>query len=248
MKSFVALGVIAALALAGCDKNSNGNTAGTAASGTKVAPIAAPAGSDWTETVALTPEGGFRMGNPDAPVKLVEYASLTCPHCREFSETATESLRNEFVKSGKVSWEYRNFVLNPIDIAVSMVQRCQGAQPAFKLIEQIYASQEEWLPRLQNITDAEQARIQALPDLERFKALFAATGLGPFFGQRGATQAKIDACLSNKANLDQIVKISDLGRSDGVQGTPTFLINGTIAEAAANWPDLKTQLQAAVGG
>ena len=53
----------------------------------------APAGKSWAETVVITPEGGYRMGNPDAPIKIVEFASLTCSHCAEFAEAASASLR-----------------------------------------------------------------------------------------------------------------------------------------------------------
>src|SRR3546814_9181159 len=63
----------------------------------------AEAAKDWTKTVARTPEGGFRVGNPDAPVKLVEYGSLTCDHCAHFAEEATPKLLGQYVRSGRVS-------------------------------------------------------------------------------------------------------------------------------------------------
>src|SRR5205085_7269252 len=64
------------------------------------------AAADWTKTVIATPEGGFRMGNPRAKVRLVEYGSLTCPHCRHFAATATGPLK-AYVKSGRLSFDYR---------------------------------------------------------------------------------------------------------------------------------------------
>ena len=66
------------------------------------------------------------MGNPKAKVKLVEYGSLTCPHCRHFAETGMVPLK-AYVKSGKVSFEYRNYILNGIDVAATLVARCGGA-------------------------------------------------------------------------------------------------------------------------
>jgi len=248
MKLHLRLGAAALiLSLAACGQDGgNGSTA--AGGGAPVAPVPAPNGGDWTETVATTPEGGFRMGNPDAPVKLVEYASITCPHCADFSSRASEAIKNEYVRSGRVSWEYRSFMLNPFDIAIFMAIGCQGPQPSFKLIEQLYADQPTWVARLQAIPPAEAQRISALPDGERFKATFAATGLAPFFGQRGATQASIDQCLTDKANLDKLVALSERGRSDGVTGTPTFLINGRLAEGAADWNVLRGQLDEALRG
>src|SRR3546814_4508496 len=63
---------------------------------------------DWTKVVVATTEGGVRMGNPDAPVKLIEFASFTCPHCREFNEAAADVLKSKYVASGKVSLEFRS--------------------------------------------------------------------------------------------------------------------------------------------
>lgn len=248
MKWHLQLGAAAlVLALAGCgDSGGNGSSA-TGSGAAAVAPIPAPNGGDWTETIAMTPEGGFRMGNPDAPVKLVEYASLTCPHCADFSQHAAEPLKNEYVRTGRVSWEYRNFVLNAWDVAISVVQRCQGPQPAFKLVEQIYADQPNWIGRMQAMSPADQQRIGALTGTDQLKAMFAATGLSTFFGQRGVPQSRIDQCLSDQANVGQIEQILQHGQQDGVTGTPTFLINGKIAEAAADWNTLRAQLNTALG-
>ena len=106
---------------------------------TAPAPDAANAGKDWSETVVKTPEGGFRMGNPDAPTKLVEYASITCPHCRDFTKAGTGPLKEKYISNGKVSWEYRNSVLNPLDVAATLVARCQGPETFFPFVEQLYA-------------------------------------------------------------------------------------------------------------
>src|SRR5262245_41461876 len=94
--AFAALGV--ALVATGCGKKDadTTNVAGPAA------PEAPYTGKDWSETIVETPEGGFRMGNPDAAIKLVEYASLTCPHCRDFTKAAAEPLKANYVRTGKV--------------------------------------------------------------------------------------------------------------------------------------------------
>ena len=95
----MALALTVLIGAAGCDKKADTPTAGE----TTMAPREAPPGTDWTETVAVTPEGGYVMGNPDAPVKFVEYASFTCSHCRDFARDATASLRDTYVKSGNGS-------------------------------------------------------------------------------------------------------------------------------------------------
>jgi hypothetical protein len=91
---WLALGA-SALALAGCNQAADNATA--PANGSTAAAVAPPAGQDWTQVVSQTPEGGFVMGNPNAPVKLVEYLSLTCPHCAQFAETGYPQLQ-EYVK------------------------------------------------------------------------------------------------------------------------------------------------------
>jgi len=234
-----------ALVAASCDKKDADKAASPSA---PVAAVPPPAGTEWTEVVSETPEGGIRMGNPDAPVKLVEYGSLTCPHCAAFSKEATEPLKNEFVKTGKVSWEFRNFLLQPVDVSVSVLAHCQGPGPFFKLIEQIYAEQQNWGAKFQDISDAEQKRIQALPDQARVAAIAKAGHLDDFFRARGLPESKIDACLADKGAVDKLVKIRQQAVEDGVDGTPSFFINGAKADGVYDWASLEPKLRAATGG
>jgi len=103
---------VAMLALAAC--NSGADNA--AVTGAPVAEVAPPAGTQWATIVAATPDGGFVMGNPNAPIKLVEYGSLSCSHCADFSEAASEALRTKYVASGKVSYEFRSYLLGGQDV------------------------------------------------------------------------------------------------------------------------------------
>lgn len=240
---------VAALALtaAGCGKQDATDNA--AAAGNASAAATAPAGKDWTETVVKTPEGGFRMGNPDAPVKLVEYASLTCPHCADFSEHGVPKLREDYVRTGKVSWEFRTFVLNPVDVSISLLARCQGEGPFFKLVEQTYAEQKNWAPNISKISNAEITRIQGLPESQQFGALATAAGMDEFFRARGLSKEKADQCLADKAGLDQILAIRERGANqDKITGTPSFLINGKLAEGVYDFNSLSAALNTALGG
>src|SRR3546814_15390022 len=103
------------------------------------------------------------MGNPDAPVKLVEYAPMTCPHCAAFSREASETIKNEYVKSGQVSFEFRNFVLNGIDMAASLLTRCQGPGPYFQLTGQVFAELDQWMQEFQAMSPPKAERLQTLP-------------------------------------------------------------------------------------
>src|ERR687892_1780859 len=121
MKAQIGIGAMAlaaSLALAGCGGGDQANNAATANTAAPLTQIPAPNNGDWTQVVSQTPEGGYRMGNPDAPVKLVEYASITCHVCQQFAEAGTERLENVYVSSGQVSWEYRPFMIFPTDPGV----------------------------------------------------------------------------------------------------------------------------------
>ena len=107
---------------------------------------------DWTRTVVATPEGGYRMGNPNAEVRIVEYLSLTCPHCRQFAATGMPQLLPQ-VRSGRISIEYRNFVLNQLDLAAAMLSRCVAPANYFRFSDSILASQTAWMPRVQDMRD-----------------------------------------------------------------------------------------------
>lgn len=245
MKTMLRLGMVAlALSAAACDKKE------ASAPDTKIAApiIAAPNGADWTEQVVATPQGGFLMGNPNAPVKLLEYASQTCPHCRDFTANAADPLRTKYVKTGQVSWEFRNFVLNPLDVAATLLVRCQGPGPFFKLTEQAYAEQDKWIGAFNAAGKAEMERIAALPQNQQFLALAKAAALDQFFRARGLPEAKAQACLTDKAELDRIIAIRDLGtKQDKVTGTPSFLINGKPQEGVFDWVGLEAKLREALG-
>lgn len=244
MKKVLGFAVIGlALATAACKKSEPESVAipnATAAVSTEPAYT----GKDWTETVSKTSEGGFRMGNPDAAVKLVEYASLTCPHCRDFTRTGAETLREKYVKTGKISWEYRNFVLNPLDVAVTMVVRCQGAEPFFPLVEAVYGSQEKWVGQFNSIDEKKLQSIGTLPQVDQFKQLVQLSGLVDFFKSHGVPEDKIYACLSDKAALDRLLKLRAYGAdTDKVDGTPNFFLNGEKQASVYDWPGLEAKLR-----
>ena len=125
--------------------------AGVPAAG-RPAPTSKAAPRNWSTVVAATPEGGFRMGNPAAAIKLVEYASLTCSHCATFAREGTPSLVAKYVKTGKVSYEYRSYILNGIDVAAVLATRCSGAKGFFPMAEALYANQPQWLGKVSILT------------------------------------------------------------------------------------------------
>jgi len=200
---------------------------------------------DWTKTVVATPEGGFRMGNPKAKVKLVEYGSLTCPHCRHFAETGTAPLR-AYVKSGKVSFEYRNYILNGIDVAATLVARCGGAPRFFPVVDRFYATQSQWIGKITALSDADKEAIKAMSDVDRLKRLAQVGGMVQLAAASGITPAQSTKCLADPNGVDRLVGFVEAGRVLGVQGTPTFFVNGVKAEAS-DWSGLEPYLKQAGG-
>ena len=234
------------LVLAGCGDSGGGDL--NAATGNNAAPlaqIAAPDNGDWAEMVSETPEGGIRMGNPDAPVKLVEYASMTCPHCAAFSRDASESLRETYVRSGQVSWEFRNFVMNAPDMAMAALSRCQPPAAFFRTIDQLFAQQQELMTA---IDEAEEARLRDLPPEQLITPLARAMDLDTFFARRGMPEARFNECLADTEALQRLTDGTNRAvTQEQVQGTPSFFINGQRQDAS-DWRMLEPRLRAAIGG
>lgn len=215
----------------------------------KGAPIAAPTPAipapdnrEWTTIIVETPEGGFRMGNHDAPVKLVEYASLTCPHCAKFSRQATEPLTS-LVKSGHLSWEFRHYLIFPTDPPVSLLVRCGGARGSFALTEALYADQSDWSDKLEDIPSAEMERIQALPPRSQVGAMAKSAGLDQLLRQSGIPQGQVDACLADEQETAKLEALTRHGKNEGVRGTPTFFINGRMLKGVGSWKALRPELE-----
>ena len=245
MKALFSTAALAALlVLAGCgDEGGDLNTA-AANLNAPLEQIPAPNNGDWREVVAATDEG-FRMGNPDAPVKLVEYASMTCPHCATFSETATAPLRDTYVRSGQVSWEFRNFLLGAPDVAMSVVSRCQPPAAYFRTVEQMFAQQREFL---EAIDEQEGQRIQPLPPEQQIAPLARAMDLDTFFARRGMPEARFNECLADRAAIQRLTDMTSRAVTElQVQGTPTFFINGEKQDVS-EWDALEPRLRAAIGG
>ena len=249
MRLMISTGVAAlALVLSGCGGNeADGNMAAAAGGGVPIAPIPAPNGGDWTQMIAETPEGGFRMGNPDAPVKVVEFGSLTCHVCAEFAEKGMPALTENYVKTGRVSFELRNFVRDPADLGAAMLSRCGGPTPFFQISDQMFATQKEWLAKLQTMTPAEQQQIEAMSPLQRSAAFARKAGLIEFVGLRGIPAEKAQSCLASQATLDRLVGMTEsASKQYTVSGTPTFLINGEVVPNAAGWPALEPAIRSAL--
>lgn len=197
---------------------------------------------DWSAVAARLPSGAFLWGNPDAKVRLVEYLSLTCPHCAHFEGEAIPPFAAKYLRPGLVSYEVRHALRDGFDYAGSMLARCDGPQTFFTMLPKVFAQQNAWFARAQAWTKIESAEgkapDQVLPKLARgagFDAVF------------GMTYARIDSCLANHEEQDLLgAQANEAWRKPGFAGTPSFMINGTLRPEISDWRSLDVALAAAL--
>lgn len=242
------LAAAAALTLAGChkkaDESASTSTATPAASG-PVAP--APAGG-WVEQVTATPDGGYLMGNPNAPVKLIEYGSRTCPHCGKFTEEGVPELKSKYIASGKVSYEFRDFAIHAPDLAAILLGQCNGAQTFFPILEQMMADQKNTLPKLEKLPDGFTQGLNGKTPTQQAAMWADLLGYLSFVGQRGVPEAKGRACLADQKAVDALIAhMNDGTKRYNITGTPTFVINGSPAANVYDWQSLEPALKTALG-
>ncbi len=186
---------------------------------------------DWTTRVEATAEGGYRMGNPAAAKKLIEYGSVSCSHCAEFEMEQGQAIR-DLVRTGRVSFEYRPFVLFPSDPGLFLLMSCQPASRYFDSVHQIAATHGEWFDGLEPQMTALLARLESEPYAQVLPAIVQATGLDRHFRQQGMTDRRIASCLADSARLERLGDVTRAAQALGVQGTPTFYLNGQMLDVA----------------
>ncbi|HEX8936702.1 MAG TPA: thioredoxin domain-containing protein [Sphingomicrobium sp.] len=187
------------------------------------------------------------MGNPNAKVKLVEYGSLACPHCRHFEETGFKPLVQAYVRTGRVSYEFRNFLLNAPDISISLLAHCAGPAKFFPMSEMIFATQPQWQAKVAAITEEQRGEIAKLSDAERIVRLGEIAGFPQIAARFGVMPARARQCLADPKGLERLLDITKTAADAGITHTPTFLINGKVSDSAT-WEQLEPELKQAAGG
>lgn len=207
----------------------------------------AAARPDWVRTVVRTPEGGMRMGNPAAKVKLIEYGSRTCPTCAAFAVNGEPLLAKSYVATGQVSFEFRDYPIHgAVDLAPILLGHCVPARAFFPLLEAMMANQRALVGRDAEIPKAKQEELQKLAPNA------VAAYLGGFYGytdlvvKAGLPVARAKACLADRKALDAIVaQTAAANKAYSIPGTPTFIVNGTVAANVSDWAALEPVLRAA---
>lgn len=234
-----AMTALCALALASC--NGSDVTEGEPPVGEPIAHVAAPAGKLWQDVASVTPEGGVVIGNPDAELKLVEYASHTCHVCADFSKNASEAMNN-YVNTGVISYEIRNLIRDPVDLTIAMIARCGDpslfhplADEAWHNFDPLMAEIQSKAPAISQAAEGDQSK--------RFQAIAQASGVLDFFAQRGVSTEQAMTCLADTAGAEALAERSDEQSNElDITGTPTFFLNGRRLNATA-WSAVEPILQ-----
>ena len=245
LRGFMASGAAAMLLLAGCDSGARTpEAADAAAPGTGA--MADARAVDWTRTVVATPEGGWRIGNPDARVKLVEFASFSCGVCKAFHDQGQKPLLANYVRSGDVSFEFRPFMLNVYDFAATLLATCESPERSAVWASELYGNFEGWIGPFAKLTEADLNPLRTLPADQQVRALAEVGGLHNFARARGMPKASFDACLVDQKRLQQKIDAQQVAQQKfDIRGTPTFLINGKRVDGTS-WAQIEPQLKAAL--
>ncbi|KQQ58955.1 disulfide bond formation protein DsbA [Rhizobium sp. Leaf311] len=159
---------------------------------------------DMAEVMKPGPLPDRALGDANAPVKIVEYMSMTCPHCAHFHNTTFEEIKKKYIDTGKVYFVIREFPFDPRAAAAFMLARCAPEQQYYPFVSMLFKQQQTW-------ATAQDARA----------ALLQMSKLAGF------SQETFEACLTNQKLLDDVNATMQRGATEfGVNSTPTFIING----------------------
>lgn len=181
-----------------------------------------------------TPNAGPRLegndmvlGNPDAPVTIIEYASLTCPHCAAFSTGTMPQLQQNYIATGLVRFIYRDFPLDGVALRAAQLARCAGPERFFGLVEVFFRQQDQW---------ARGRDVNAVVN-----------NLRPLTRLAGMTDEQFDQCIANREVESAIIRTAMEGQAQGVDGTPAIFINGTRHRGAYTYDVIDQVLRPLTG-
>ena len=180
-------------------------------------------GSAAAATAKLAQQAGdMSLGSPKARVQVVEYASLSCPHCARFNAEVFPAFKSKYVDTGKVRYTLREMLTPPAEVAAAgfMMARCAGPAKYFKVVDEVFRSQDRWGEQIQPV----------------------------FLGiakQNGMTEAQFAACLTDEAAQKEINTRVKAALDLGVDSTPTFFVNGKKYEGELSLQQLDAAIVAA---
>ncbi len=165
------------------------------------------------------------IGRADAPVTIIEYASLTCPYCRRFHRETFPQLKREYIDTGKVRFILREFPIGFQSGAATIALRCAPPERYFELYGKFLEQQARWV--------SQEVRHDPI-----FKVV----------AQVGMTRAQFDACYQNQGMIDALAQIKDRGRTLGVIGTPNFFVNGRLIKTVIGMSEIREMVEPVLAG
>lgn len=165
------------------------------------------------------------LGRADAPVTIVEYASLTCPFCRKFHLTTFPQLKRDYIDTGKVRFILREFPIGFQSGAATVALRCAPQERYFDLFGKFITQQATWVSQ----------------EVRRDPIYKVAA-------QVGMTRAEFDACYENQGMIDGLKQIKDRGRALGVIGTPNFFVNGRLVKSVIGMSEIREMVDPILAG
>lgn len=165
------------------------------------------------------------MGDPKAPITVVEYAAPTCPHCAHFNETVFPKLKTKYIDTGKVFYVFRVFPLSSVDLAVEALARCLPTESYFNFIDLLFKNQVTWDPE--------------------FQPLDVHEGILTVARMAGMGREQADRCMQDKTQLDRASRVGQEGQTRyKITGTPSFVVNGKLHGGQYDWESLQKELDA----
>lgn len=196
-------------------------SAGAAAYGAALS-VLAPALPARAEEGALFDDDRI-LGNPDAPVTIIEYSSLTCAHCARFHADTLPRVKENWIEAGKARLVYRHFPLDGLALRAAAVANCFDGKRHFSFLDAMFASQQRWT-----------RSSDPLADLARMARL------------AGMSQEAFDRCVEDEAEIDRILERRADGESTyDVNSTPTLIVNGKKVRGSVSYEDFEKVLEQA---
>ena len=196
--------LLAGMLVASCGEDKAGTNAGEGTSAAGDAPEVTASEQGDASSDKVGTYGPLVYGDPNAPIEIVEYASLTCPHCATFALTQYPQLKEKYIDTGKVKMVYKNFLLNQIDLAASTVARCRTPEFAKKMHDILFRTQRQWATA-QNPAD----------------------GIAAIARKAGMSRVEFDRCLQNRDMQLHLAKMRDVAsKKFKVNATPTIFVDG----------------------
>ena len=164
------------------------------------------------------------LGRPEAPVTIIKYASLTCPHCRSFHAKVFPELKRTYIDTGKVRFILREFPIGKQSGSATIALRCAKPEKYFDLYGKFLSQQASWV--------SQEVRLDPIYAIAK---------------QVGMTRADFDACFQNQGMIEALKQVKERGRMLGIIGTPNFFVQGKLVKSVLTMEEIRALIEPHLG-